>query len=513
MATEGVAVSELSEPLMDTSRPVGLKRRASTPLENGESSRKRIKEDLNHEPQQSDQADQLTFAEDLEQELQCGCCSELVYRPVLVSPCQHFFCGSCCVLWVRNGGSNCPACRQSSTIVVPFRALQKVVDTFLKHAPHKARTERERQQADEVYKPGASMRIPIPREKSPEPNINLSTEFLRPCPHCSPDNQWGWQCPNPIGDPSSDNPWRVDDGSPPGHGHCGNCENLLALQAPTTTKCDFCQVSFCGIDVPGRCLAHPLLSQQPHPFTDVGDLILSPDVYECFSGNTVEVEIMLDYLTAQRLTPAHIYREIVQYMESQPSAFKVLIENELFIDLHSVSAGIDPDPDAPRTRICRPCSSELLINGLKDWWIRERQKGFLEESVLSRKDCPDGSLCHRQKDLAHAKDFNHIPSISTASENQADPGLEAQDNAPSSDDSDPAENPQSGSDGVVQASKDPEITPNDALETLQSSEQYSVDSPSMAAERQSDDQPGNLPAEVEEKDLVAAADLPAEPLV
>jgi len=33
------------------------------------------------------------LAEDLAQELQCGCCSELVYRPVVVSPCQHFFCG------------------------------------------------------------------------------------------------------------------------------------------------------------------------------------------------------------------------------------------------------------------------------------------------------------------------------------------------------------------------------------------------------------------------------------
>jgi E3 ubiquitin-protein ligase CHFR len=29
----------------------------------------------------------------LAQELQCDCCSELVYLPVVVSPCQHFFCG------------------------------------------------------------------------------------------------------------------------------------------------------------------------------------------------------------------------------------------------------------------------------------------------------------------------------------------------------------------------------------------------------------------------------------
>jgi hypothetical protein len=43
---------------------------------------------------------------------------------------------------------------------------------------------------------------------------------------------------------------------------------------------------------------------------DIGDLIQSADVYECFDSNTVEVEIMLDYLTSQRLTPRHIYREV-----------------------------------------------------------------------------------------------------------------------------------------------------------------------------------------------------------
>ena len=58
-----------------------------------------------------------TLVENLAQELQCGCCAELVYHPVVVSPCQHFFCGryvhtcpvdrgtdvrgSCCFLWIK----------------------------------------------------------------------------------------------------------------------------------------------------------------------------------------------------------------------------------------------------------------------------------------------------------------------------------------------------------------------------------------------------------------------------
>lgn len=87
-------------------------------------------------------------------------------------------------------------------------------------------------------------------------------------------------------------------------------EIMLALRAPTTTKCDMCLVSFCGINVQGRCVAAQLPAQQPHGLTDIGDLIECPYIYDCFDSNTIEVEIMLDYLTAQRLTPKHIYREV-----------------------------------------------------------------------------------------------------------------------------------------------------------------------------------------------------------
>lgn len=89
-----------------------------------------------------------------------------------------------------------------------------------------------------------------------------------------------------------------------------NSENLLALTAPTTTKCDMCQVSFCGIGIQNRCVALPLMAQHPHGLSDVGDLIQSSEVYDAFDGNAVEVEIMLDYFTAKRISPRDVYREV-----------------------------------------------------------------------------------------------------------------------------------------------------------------------------------------------------------
>ena len=87
-------------------------------------------------------------------------------------------------------------------------------------------------------------------------------------------------------------------------------ENLVALRAPSTSRCDFCQVSFCGIGIPERCYASSLRSQHLNGFSDLGDLIQAGDIYECFEGNAVEVDILFDYLTEHRMTPKQIYQEV-----------------------------------------------------------------------------------------------------------------------------------------------------------------------------------------------------------
>jgi hypothetical protein len=83
---------------------------------------------------------------------------------------------------------------------------------------------------------------------------------------------------------------------------------------------------------------------------------------------------------------------------SQPRKFAPLIELDLFVDVHSVPPGPEPGLDAPRQRICRMCAVEVLLYGLKDWWIRERKKGLLDATVSERPDCLDGPACRRQKE-------------------------------------------------------------------------------------------------------------------
>jgi hypothetical protein len=169
-------------------------------------------------------------------------------------------------------------------------------------------------------------------------------------------------------------------------------EDLMALDAPMSSRCDLCRVPFCGIGVHDRCVARSLLAQQPEGLADVGDLVQAPAVYAAFDGNGHEVELLLDHLTHTRTAPRDVYRAVVRALLASPKGLAPLLD-----------AGLFPDaaPDAPRTRVCRACAADVLLWGLRAWWVRERAYGAGPDG---RPDCPDGRACPRQGDLAHAKE-------------------------------------------------------------------------------------------------------------
>lgn len=52
------------------------------------------------------------------------------------------------------------------------------------------------------------------------------------------------------------------------------------------------------------------MSQQPHGYTDMSDLIQSTELYECFNSNSVEVDFFIDYLMSREIRPQKVYREV-----------------------------------------------------------------------------------------------------------------------------------------------------------------------------------------------------------
>jgi E3 ubiquitin-protein ligase CHFR len=42
-----------------------------------------------------DGPDASKLVEEMGLELSCGCCTEMCYNPIIVLPCQHYYCGRC----------------------------------------------------------------------------------------------------------------------------------------------------------------------------------------------------------------------------------------------------------------------------------------------------------------------------------------------------------------------------------------------------------------------------------
>ena len=97
-STTTVRPPDFTEDPPSVSTSSQLKRGASPSFDCLDNGRKRMKEDndnVNHDnPVEPTGSDSITkLASELFEQLYCGCCSGLVYKPVLVMPCQHFFCG------------------------------------------------------------------------------------------------------------------------------------------------------------------------------------------------------------------------------------------------------------------------------------------------------------------------------------------------------------------------------------------------------------------------------------
>ncbi|KAK0414616.1 hypothetical protein QR680_011529 [Steinernema hermaphroditum] len=93
--------------------------------------------------------------------LQCAICHDLLYRPMVLSPCGHRFCSSCLSglfrqpLNVHEIGHSCPNCRREIFYVAKDPQTEKTVEDVQKMFPNLQRNEKtskERDEHDDVLK-------------------------------------------------------------------------------------------------------------------------------------------------------------------------------------------------------------------------------------------------------------------------------------------------------------------------------------------------------------------------
>ncbi|KJZ74050.1 hypothetical protein HIM_06499 [Hirsutella minnesotensis 3608] len=106
---------------------------------------------------------------DLEKELTCSICTELLYQPLTLLDCLHTFCGACLKEWFGFQASSaekspsppigtsiftCPSCRSTVRDTRHNATVVTLLDMFVAAQPGKARTAAEREEMARKYQPG-----------------------------------------------------------------------------------------------------------------------------------------------------------------------------------------------------------------------------------------------------------------------------------------------------------------------------------------------------------------------
>ncbi|CAN9301032.1 unnamed protein product [Alternaria alternata] len=99
---------------------------------------------------------------DLEKELTCSICTDLLYQPLTLLDCLHTFCGACLKEWFAFQASTatsihpytCPSCRASVRTTQPNATVTTLLDIFLKSNPQRGKSAEEKTADRNKYKPG-----------------------------------------------------------------------------------------------------------------------------------------------------------------------------------------------------------------------------------------------------------------------------------------------------------------------------------------------------------------------
>ncbi|KXT14799.1 hypothetical protein AC579_9653 [Pseudocercospora musae] len=106
---------------------------------------------------------------DLEKELQCSICTDVLYQPLTLLDCLHTFCGGCLKEWFtwqataattsRNNRHNtspytCPQCREHVRGTKADWRTTTLLEGFLKANPGKGKSDEEKEESRQQYTPG-----------------------------------------------------------------------------------------------------------------------------------------------------------------------------------------------------------------------------------------------------------------------------------------------------------------------------------------------------------------------
>ncbi|KAL1588645.1 hypothetical protein WHR41_02502 [Cladosporium halotolerans] len=109
----------------------------------------------------------------LEKELTCSICTDIMYQPLTLLDCLHTFCGSCLKEWFSWQATSavqarrtthpytCPSCRAEVRGTRPNATVTTLLDMYLTSHPGRSKSEAEKEEMRNHYKPGEDVIPPV----------------------------------------------------------------------------------------------------------------------------------------------------------------------------------------------------------------------------------------------------------------------------------------------------------------------------------------------------------------
>ncbi|KAF2187245.1 hypothetical protein K469DRAFT_704915 [Zopfia rhizophila CBS 207.26] len=112
---------------------------------------------------------------DLEKELSCSICTDVLFQPLTLLDCLHTFCGACLKEWFQFQASTatslhpytCPSCRASVRGTKPNSTVTTLLDMFLAANPERGKSEAEKKANREKYRPGDNVLPKLRKREEP----------------------------------------------------------------------------------------------------------------------------------------------------------------------------------------------------------------------------------------------------------------------------------------------------------------------------------------------------------
>ena len=306
--------------------------------------------------------------DDVEKNLMCGICQDLLHRPVALQPCQHVFCGGCLCGWARRQ-QNCPECRQPVRVVARNHVLSNIVAAHLAKHPEKAREASELERLDQADTIGNAPRAIRKRDREEGMEMFDYGE-------ADESEESGEEGYSDDDDDDDDSPLAQQMAA----AYRAAMAQIPAIRAAIGGAMHGVMCSGCHSRVPAAQLV-PMSARQPDDLP-AGALI-----------NAFEREVISSHLASKAVTPHTLLTELLARAASGE------------LSLLASAAGPPADPASP---VCDGCF-ERAFNHLLLQYRRALPANELPEAVTRRDNCWYGTTCRTQAhNRQHAARLNHI---------------------------------------------------------------------------------------------------------